>query len=50
MIEKPRIFSLALLVATLGYFVDVYDLVLFIVLKNPSLEALGVPKEEWIDV
>lgn len=50
MTEKPRIFSLALLVATLGYFVDVYDLVLFIVLKNPSLEALGVPKEEWIDV
>ena len=42
--QPPKLFSLALLVATLGYFVDVYDLVLFIVLKNPSLTDLGVPK------
>jgi len=42
---KPRLFSLALLVATLGYFVDVYDLVLFIALKSPSLRDLGVPPE-----
>lgn len=50
MTEHGRIFSLALLVATLGYFVDVYDLVLFIVLKNPSLEGLGVPREQWLEV
>lgn len=48
--QTPRIFSLALLVATLGYFVDVYDLVLFIVLKNPSLTDLGVPPEKRLEV
>ena len=48
--QQPRIFSLALLVATLGYFVDVYDLVLFIVLKNPSLADLGVPPEQRLEV
>lgn len=48
--QPPKLFSLALLVATLGYFVDVYDLVLFIVLKNPSLTDLGVPKEEMLTV
>lgn len=38
---------LAILVAALGYFVDIYDLVLFSVVRKPSLEALGVhdPKE-----
>jgi MFS family permease len=50
MTGHSRIFSVALLVATLGYFVDVYDLVLFIVLKNPSLEGLGVPREQWLEV
>ena len=49
MTQHQRLLSTALLVATLGYFVDVYDLVLFIVLKNPSLKELGVPKEQFID-
>jgi MFS transporter, putative metabolite:H+ symporter len=32
----------AVLVASLGYFVDIYDLVLFSILRVPSLRALGV--------
>ncbi len=37
---------LAILVATLGYFVDVYDLILFSVLRQNSLSDLGYgPKE-----
>ncbi|HLA64206.1 MAG TPA: MFS transporter [Rhodothermales bacterium] len=32
----------AVVVAALGYFVDIYDLVLFAVLRVPSLQSLGV--------
>jgi putative MFS transporter len=32
----------AILVAALGYFVDVYDLVLFLVVRVPSLQSLGL--------
>ena len=31
-------------VAALGYFVDVYDLILFSVVRNPSLMSLGLKK------
>lgn len=44
------VFSLALVVAALGYFVDVYDLVLFLVVKNPSLSELGVAPEQMFAV
>ena len=47
---KHRLLTPALLVATLGYFVDVYDLVLFIVLKNPSLSELGVSHQELLSI
>jgi len=30
------------LVAALGYFVDIYDLILFGIVKNPSLTAIGI--------
>lgn len=32
---------LLIIIAALGYFVDVYDLILFIIVRVPSLEALG---------
>jgi len=38
----PRQTVLLVLVAALGYFVDVYDLLLFSLLRAPSLAALGV--------
>jgi MFS transporter, putative metabolite:H+ symporter len=39
---------LAVLVAALGYFVDIYDLILFGVVRKPSLAALGVPPERML--
>jgi MFS transporter, putative metabolite:H+ symporter len=40
---KPQgIFSLAVLVAALGYFVDIYDLLLFTIVREPSLRGIGV--------
>ncbi len=38
---KP-LFSVPVIVAALGYFVDIYDLLLFSIVRRPSLTALGV--------
>lgn len=40
-----RLFSIPVIVAALGYFVDIYDLLLFSIVRIPSLAALGVPQE-----
>lgn len=34
--------NILVIVASLGYFVDIYDLILFQVIKNPSLESMGL--------
>ncbi len=39
-----------IIVAALGYFVDMYDLVLFGIVRNPSLIDLGVPADVLTDV
>ena len=36
-------------VAALGYFVDVYDLILFSVVRNPSLMSLGLKGEDLLN-
>ncbi len=36
-----RLFSVPLIVAALGYFVDIYDLLLFTIVKAPSLRDVG---------
>ena len=41
---------LAILVAALGYFVDIYDLILFGVVRVASLKDLGVPENELMTV
>ncbi len=45
-----RAVQLAVLVAALGYFVDIYDLLLFSVVRIPSVKALGVSPNDgaWI--
>lgn len=43
---KSGIFSIAVLVAALGYFVDIYDLLLFSIIRIPSLQSLGLSKEQ----
>jgi MFS transporter, putative metabolite:H+ symporter len=47
---SKRAVSLAVLVAALGYFVDIYDLILFSILRMPSLTELGVPPEQRAEV
>lgn len=45
---KP-LFGLPVIVAALGYFVDIYDLLLFSIVRIPSLRALGVAPESLLD-
>ncbi|MEQ9592038.1 MAG: MFS transporter [Cyclobacteriaceae bacterium] len=45
---KP-LFSLPVIVAALGYFVDIYDLLLFSIVRIPSLQSLGVPASSLLD-
>lgn len=40
--------TLAVIVAALGYFVDIYDLILFGMVRGPSLKELGVPDSEQL--
>jgi len=40
------IFNIAVIVASLGYFVDIYDLLLFTIVRVPSLKSLGLPQNE----
>ncbi|HEX3596424.1 MAG TPA: MFS transporter [Polyangiaceae bacterium] len=40
---------LTLLVAALGYFVDIYDLILFLVVRVKSLRGIGVPADQILD-
>lgn len=35
-------------IAALGYFVDIYDLVLFSIIRIPSLKGIGVPETEFL--
>ena len=39
------LFSMPVIVAALGYFVDIYDLLLFSIVRRPSLVALGVSED-----
>ena len=47
--KKKNIF-LIILVASLGYFVDIYDLILFSVVRVKSLKDLGVPDDDMLSV
>ncbi len=46
--QSTGIFSLAVIVAALGYFVDIYDLLLFTIVREPSLHGINVPDAEMI--
>ena len=41
-----KAFNIIVIVAALGYFVDVYDLILFSIVRVPSLQSLGLKGEE----
>src|SRR5690349_11504826 len=40
--KTQSIFTIAVIVAALGYFVDIYDLLLFTIVRQPSLAGLKV--------
>ncbi len=40
--DKQHFFTIPLLVAALGYFVDIYDLLLFSIIRVPSLKNIGL--------
>ena len=44
-----QIFGLPVIVAALGYFVDIYDLVLFSIVRIPSLQSLGLSGRDLTD-
>ena len=47
--DLRKLFSIPVIVAALGYFVDIYDLLLFSIVRIPSLKGLGVATEELFD-
>ena len=44
--DLQHLFSMPVIVAALGYFVDIYDLQLFGIVRIPSLQSLGLNKLE----
>ncbi|WP_085812427.1 MFS transporter [Geoanaerobacter pelophilus] len=44
-----QVLGLPVIVAALGYFVDIYDLVLFSIVRVPSLKGIGLSGQELID-
>ena len=46
--NKKKVFAIVL-VAALGYFVDIYDLILFSIVRVASLKSLGIPDGEMLD-
>jgi putative MFS transporter len=48
-VGTKRAVSAALVVSALGYFVDIYDLILFSIVRMKSLQAIGVPETRLLD-
>jgi MFS transporter, putative metabolite:H+ symporter len=44
--QHSSVFNIAVIVAALGYFVDIYDLLLFGIIRVPSLRSLGLTEQE----
>src|SRR6476620_368815 len=44
--HQQSVFSLAVLVSALGYFVDIYDLLLFSIIRIPSLRSFGLTDDQ----
>ena len=47
--KQPGVFSLTVIVGALGFFVDVYDLLLFSIVRKPSLKSLSLSPKEILD-
>ncbi len=49
-INIKELFNLTVVVSALGYFVDIYDLILFGIVRIPSLKAIGVSGPDLVTV
>jgi MFS family permease len=47
-VQTNRIIAASILVAALGYFVDIYDLILFAIVRVPSLKDLGLNDQQLL--
>ncbi len=47
--RSGSVFNVAVIVAALGYFVDIYDLLLFSIIRVPSLQELGLSEDQVRD-
>jgi putative MFS transporter len=47
--KNTSIFQLAVIVSALGFFVDVYDLLLFGIIRKPSLSDLGLTADQILE-
>jgi MFS transporter, putative metabolite:H+ symporter len=45
-----ELFNITVIISALGYFVDIYDLILFGIVRIPSLTSMGVKGDELINV
>ncbi len=45
-VQSHRVLNIIVVVAALGYFVDIYDLIIFGIVKNPSLTDLGLTSSD----
>ncbi len=48
--KETRILNSAVLIGALGYFVDIYDLLIFSIVRVPSLKSLGTAPEDLMHV
>jgi len=46
--NSRSVFNIAVIVAALGYFVDIYDLLLFTIIREPSLHSIGISDDNMI--
>ncbi len=46
--RSQSLLSPAVMIAALGYFVDIFDLLLFSIVRRPSLQSLGVPPDQLV--
>lgn len=47
--NNKKIVSASILIAALGYFVDIYDLILFSIVRVASLKGIGVPEDQMLE-
>jgi putative MFS transporter len=47
--KLKSLLTLPVIVAALGYFVDIYDLLLFSIVRQSSLTSMGVPEAKLLE-